>query len=195
MSVESSRVEPSWPRWQAVELLRLFGSIPRPLFTSSGRWVYDGGHCRENVRELLAVFSSPCHSFLQGKRAPAFFVFLVFVLRRLLLDQQVWRFMGLNDRLHSHVLLALRPATCLFHLARLSAGGKISDTAAVFILFCLVLTKLLSARCTTYACTLPGVLRRLLIPQVAQVVLDSLYKAMFNMRLRRKFVYSNDKAS
>ncbi|CAM9353777.1 unnamed protein product [Ectocarpus sp. 4 AP-2014] len=30
--------------------------------------------------------------------------------------------------------------------------------------------------------------------QVAQVVLESLYKAMLNMRLRRKFVYSNDKA-
>ncbi|CAM9806513.1 unnamed protein product [Scytosiphon promiscuus] len=29
--------------------------------------------------------------------------------------------------------------------------------------------------------------------QVAQVVLDSLYKAMLNMRLRRNFVYSNDK--
>lgn len=29
--------------------------------------------------------------------------------------------------------------------------------------------------------------------QVAQVVLDSLYKAMLNMRLRRKFVYCNDK--
>ena len=31
------------------------------------------------------------------------------------------------------------------------------------------------------------------IPHVAQVVLDSLYKAMLNMRLRRKFVYTNDK--
>lgn len=31
--------------------------------------------------------------------------------------------------------------------------------------------------------------------QVAQVVLDSLYKAMLNMRLRRKFVYSNDKVN
>eukprot|EP00752_Nemacystus_decipiens_P005102 g4630.t1 len=29
--------------------------------------------------------------------------------------------------------------------------------------------------------------------QVAQVVLDSLYKAMLNMRLRRKFVFTNDK--
>ncbi|CAM9391906.1 unnamed protein product [Sphacelaria rigidula] len=29
--------------------------------------------------------------------------------------------------------------------------------------------------------------------QVSQVVMDSLYKAMLNMRLRRKFVYSNDK--
>ncbi|CAM9690149.1 unnamed protein product [Pylaiella littoralis] len=29
--------------------------------------------------------------------------------------------------------------------------------------------------------------------QVAQVVLDTLYKAMLNMRLRRKFVYCNDK--
>ena len=27
------------------------------------------------------------------------------------------------------------------------------------------------------------------------MVLDSLYKAMLNMRLRRKFVYSNDKVN